>query len=73
MGQAEYSILEDNTFYGTIPGLKGVWANEATLSQCQHELQNALEGWILLGLHLHHSIPPINGIDLNPQTHSEVA
>lgn len=70
--QAEYSILEDGTFYGSIPGLKGVWANADTLSQCQEELQDTLEGWIVLGLHYQHHIPPIDGIDINPAT-AEVA
>jgi predicted RNase H-like HicB family nuclease len=64
--QAEYTILEDETFYGSIPALQGVWANAETLSQCQQELQDTLEGWIVLGLHYQQPIPSINGIDITP-------
>lgn len=74
MQRAEYSILDDDgTFYGKIPELKGVWANAETLSQCQQDLQETLEEWILLGLHLHHRIPIIDGINLNPRAQVEIA
>jgi predicted RNase H-like HicB family nuclease len=67
MAIAAYEILEDDkTFYGSIPGLQGVWANEPTLEACRTELQSALEDWILIGLHLNHEIPVLDGIDLNP-------
>jgi predicted RNase H-like HicB family nuclease len=44
MGLAQYEILEDQTFYGEISGLQGVYANAATLEQCREELQEVLEG-----------------------------
>lgn len=73
MSQAVYEILaDDGSYFGKIPGLQGVWANADTLSQCQQELQSALEGWILLGLHQRQPIPILNGLDLNPQS-QEVA
>ena len=49
MRQAAYEILEDGSFYGSIPGFPGLWANEATLEACREELQSALEDWILVG------------------------
>lgn len=65
MRRATYEILEDNQgYYGEIPGLQGVWATADTLEGCREELQDALEGWLLLGLRLGHTIPPIEGIDL---------
>jgi len=68
MHRAKYEILqEDGTFYGEIPELPGVYATASTLEDCRELLQSVLEGWILLGLHLHHPIPILNGIDLNPQ------
>jgi predicted RNase H-like HicB family nuclease len=74
MNRAKYKILEDGgTFYGEIPELQGVYANAATLEACREELQEVLEGWILLGLHLQHPIPVVDGIDLNPQQQQEVA
>lgn len=74
MHQATYEILEnDEGFYGEIPGLQGVWGNAATLEGCREELQDALEGWLLLGLRLGHSIPPVDGIDLMLPLQQEAA
>ena len=65
MKQATYELLEDKTYYGEISICEGVWGNHATLEGCREELQNALEGWIILGLQLGHTLPVIEGIDLN--------
>jgi len=65
MQKATYELLEDNTFYGEIPECQGIWGNASTLEACRNELQDALEGWIILGLRLSHTIPIIDGIDLN--------
>lgn len=65
MRHAKYEILEDGTFFGTIPGLKGLWANGQTLEACREELQSTLEDWILVRVRLGHEIPAIDGIDLN--------
>ncbi|WP_348982557.1 type II toxin-antitoxin system HicB family antitoxin [Oscillatoria acuminata] len=56
-------MLEDDTFYGEIPGFPGVYANAETLESCRDLLQDVLEGWIILGLRLQHNFPPIEGID----------
>lgn len=45
---AHYKILEDKTFFGEIPGLRGVWANAKNLEDCRDELREVLEGWLLL-------------------------
>ena len=63
--QAKYQLLEDGTFYGEIPGFQGVYANAETLEACRELLQEVLEGWIILGLRLQHSLPAVDGIDLN--------
>jgi predicted RNase H-like HicB family nuclease len=65
MHYAAYELLEDGTFYGEISICKGVWSNAATLEECRDELQDALEGWIVLGLRLGHTLPVLDGIDLN--------
>ncbi|MDZ8237796.1 MAG: type II toxin-antitoxin system HicB family antitoxin [Nostoc sp. ChiQUE01a] len=65
MHKATYQLLEDGTFYGEIPECQGVWANATTLEACREDLQDALEGWIMLGLHLGHTLPILDGIDLN--------
>ncbi len=64
MRQAVYELLSDGTFYGEIPGLSGVFANAANLEACREELKDVLEEWIVLGLHLGHHIPPVNGVEL---------
>lgn len=65
MHRATYEILEDGTFYGSIPDCAGVLANSESLEECRDELQEALEGWIALGLKLGHNLPVIEGIDIN--------
>lgn len=57
MRQATYEILSDNTFYGEILGFQGVYANAAALEVCREELREVLEGWIVLGLRMGHSLP----------------
>ncbi len=37
MKRARYELIEDGTFYGSIPGFDGVWANAATLEGCREE------------------------------------
>lgn len=65
MRHAAYKILEDGTYFGEIPGLRGLWANASTLEACRDELQSSLEDWILLGVRLNHTLPVVDGLDLN--------
>ena len=63
MRHARYEMIEDQKpFFGSIPECQGLWANGETLESCREELQSVLEDWIVLGLRLGHSIPPIDGI-----------
>jgi predicted RNase H-like HicB family nuclease len=65
MKEARYEVVEDDqSFYGFIPGLQGVWANAPTLEACREELRDVLEDWLLLSLSKHMPIPPIQGIEL---------
>ena len=64
MRHATYEILEDGTFYGEVPGFQGVYANAETLEACREELQEVLEGWIVLGLRLGHAMPVLDGVGL---------
>jgi predicted RNase H-like HicB family nuclease len=64
MAHAEYEKLPDNTWFGHIVGLDGVWANAATREDCRVELQSALEDWILFRLTNQFLIPTIDGISL---------
>ena len=65
MRRATYEILpDDNSFYGSIPGFQGVWANTSTLEACRVELREVLEDWITFGLRLGHLLPVVDGIEL---------
>lgn len=48
LSEAKYKILEDGTYYGEIPKLHGIWANAKNLKDCQKELQEVLEDWLVL-------------------------
>ena len=54
---ARYDKLEDGSFAGEIPKLKGVAAFGATLRECERELRSTLEDWLLVGLRMGHKIP----------------
>ena len=64
MRRARYEILQDDTFYGEIPGFQGVYANAETLEDCREQVREVLEGWIVLGLRLGHPLPAVDGISL---------
>ena len=70
MRNAQYEMLDDKTFYGSISGFDGVWANEPTLEACRQELQDVLDDWILLGVSLNHDMPVVDRVELK---YSEVA
>jgi predicted RNase H-like HicB family nuclease len=67
MAQAEYDKLEDGSFSGRIPSCKGVIAFGPTLNECEIELRSTLEDWLLMGFKLGHTLPVIDGIDLNKE------
>jgi predicted RNase H-like HicB family nuclease len=63
---ATYEILpEEAAYWGEIPGLQGVWAQEPTLENCRRELREALSDWVALRLRLGLEVPVLQGIDLN--------
>ncbi len=71
MTYAAYDKLDDGTFAGRIPPCPGVVAFAPTLSACEMELRSTLEDWILVGLKLGHTLPVIDGIDLNREPRRE--
>jgi predicted RNase H-like HicB family nuclease len=68
-----YDKLEDGSFAGEIPKLKGVIAFGKTLRDCEGELRSTLEDWILVGLRLGQKLPVLAGIDLNKVNHGRMA
>jgi predicted RNase H-like HicB family nuclease len=73
MDLARYDKLEDGSFAGEIPRLKGVIAFGFTLSDCERDLRSTLEDWILVGLKLGHRLPVLAGVDLNKKIHGRLA
>lgn len=66
MRHATYEWLpDDGIYYAEIPKLPGVWASAATREELPAALQDTLEGWIALGLALHHPIPAIDGLTIS--------
>ena len=70
---ARYDKLDDGSFAGEIPKLKGVAAFGKSLRECEGELRSTLEDWILVGLKLGHKLPVLAGIDLNKAAHARLA
>lgn len=70
---ARYDKLDDGSFAGEIPKLKGVAAFGQTLRECEAELRSCLEDWVLVGLQLGHKLPVLAGINLNKIRHARVA
>ena len=62
--KAQYKLLKDGTYFGEIPGLKGVWANKKSLEGCREQLRSALENWMLFKLKDGDAIPGLRiGVD----------
>ena len=57
LAKARYKLLADNTYFGEIPGIRGVWANAKNLEHCRAELQEVLEDWLVLKLSSGERIP----------------
>lgn len=55
--EAKYKVLKDKSYFGEIPGIRGVWANAKTLETCRKELSEVLENWILLKVRDREKIP----------------
>jgi predicted RNase H-like HicB family nuclease len=70
---ARYDKLEDGSFCGDIPKLKGVLAFGKSLRETQNELRSTPEDWILVGLRLGHKLPVIAGIDLDKVKNARLA
>ena len=65
MGRAHYELLEEGEIYGEIPDLPGVYATGTSLERCRAELQEVLEGWLILSLTRHLEIPVLDGVQIH--------
>ena len=63
--KAKYEILKDDeSYYGEIPGFKGIYANASTLEKCREELEEVLEEWILFRISKNLPLPAVDRIRL---------
>lgn len=60
---AKYKLLKDGSYFGSVPGIAGVWANAKTLEACRKELQEVLEDWLVLQLR---DRQKISGLKISP-------
>jgi len=65
MNRARFKTLDDGTYFGEIPALGGVWANEATVETCREVLQEVLEEWLLLKIRDNDPIPRLGRVSLS--------
>ena len=64
--RATYELLPDGEgFYGEVPELQGVWANEDSLEACRNELRDVIQSWLVIKLRFGDPLPVLDGIDLN--------
>ncbi len=71
METATYELLpDDEGFYGAIPSCRGVYASSETLEGCRKELEEVLEGWILVRIHRNLEIPEIDGLGIKVSSQS---
>lgn len=55
--QAKYKLLKNGSYFGEVPGLRGVWANAFNLEVCRHELKEVIEEWLLISVRNKENIP----------------
>ena len=65
MKRAVYEEIEEGGFFGHIPELKGPWAEGATKKECQANLRQVLEEWLVLALREDDELAEIEGVSLN--------
>ncbi len=74
LSHARYEMIEDEEpFYGEVPDLQGVWATGKTLEECRANLNEVIDGWILVRLSRGFTIPEIDGKDIRPPREINVA
>jgi len=67
MEKANYEIIDDEEpYYGEIPECQGVWATGKTLEECRRNLEEVLEGWIVVRLQRGLVLPSIEEMTIRP-------
>lgn len=65
MELAQFEVIDDpEPYYGTVPGVTGVWATGATLEECRRNLASALDDWVLFSVAKGHALPVLKGVTI---------
>lgn len=59
-----YDKLEDGTFYGEVPRLRGVLATAETLEECRSQLAEVVEEWVLIRVARRLPVPRLGGVQV---------
>lgn len=63
---AFYELMNDKEpYYGEIKGFEGVWAQGESLKDCEKNLQEVLEEWLILKIRKGKFLPTTRKYDLN--------
>lgn len=66
MRKAKFEKIDGKkSWFASIPGFPGVWAQGKTRKQCQAELQEVLEEWLLLKVRKQQFVPSVRKYNLN--------
>ncbi len=61
--KAHYEFVEDGElFFGSVPGLQGVWAEGETLEECRETLAEVIEDWVWAHVRDGVPVPDLEGI-----------
>jgi predicted RNase H-like HicB family nuclease len=56
--------LDDGTFCGEVPRLRGVLATAGTLEECRDQLAEVVEEWVLVRVSRGLRVPAVAGIEV---------
>jgi len=69
--KAHYEFIDDGKiFFGSVPELKGVWADGKTLEECRDTLAEVIEDWIWAHIRRGMDIREIDGVKVEPDLHT---
>jgi predicted RNase H-like HicB family nuclease len=60
--RATYVEMEDGSFAGEVPGLRGVLARGDDLRSCRDQLSEVIEEWVLVRLARGLPVPALDGL-----------
>lgn len=65
LDRAHYEIIQDEEqYFGTVPGLDGVWASGTSLESCRMNLADVVEDWVFISIARGLPIPQLGDVKL---------